>query len=243
MCRFFPPNANPGLRHVPACPGAVCCGKLVLPVKQMTDAVSKWGKPWASLSPKSEQSFIFRGMFGVCRSKKNLKSSRYRCRVASPRARSLVNRRKRNSRHWWGVINSCLSLCARRFQLRFFYYFIFFYSFIFTHEYLHNGKLFFGAALFVANLFRSRAASLPALYVIATVCTCPWDRTGCLWCWDVRRQTASMSHPEAHTQILWAAAFPFPNITALSWDHTTFCFMPFCSRFVLFSFISNLFYN
>lgn len=54
-----------------------------------------------------------------------------------------------------------------------FYYFIFFYSFIFTHEYLHNGKLFFGAALFVANLFRSRAASLPALYVIATVCTCP----------------------------------------------------------------------
>lgn len=37
--------------------------------------------------------------------------------------------------------------------------------------------------------------------------------------------TASMSHPEAHTQILWAAAFPFPTITALSWEHySLFCF-------------------
>lgn len=46
--------------------------------------------------------------------------------------------------------------------------------------------------------------------------------------------TASMSHPEAHTQILWAAAFPFPNITALSWEH---CFLFFC---VCFFFSFNL---
>lgn len=39
--------------------------------------------------------------------------------------------------------------------------------------------------------------------------------------------TASMSHPEAHTQILWAAAFPFPNITVLSWEHCFSVFLRF----------------
>lgn len=66
-CVFF--NANPGLRHVPACPDTVFSGKVVLPVKQMTDAeVSR--ETSASLSPKSEQSLILQVMFRVYRLKK-----------------------------------------------------------------------------------------------------------------------------------------------------------------------------
>lgn len=118
---FF--HANPGLRHVPACPDTVCCGKVVLPVKQMTDAQVSM-ETWASLSPKSEQSLIFHVTFRVSRFKK-LKI----VEVSQSRRRSLSFEQKQAERSTLIRCNHALPVLTAR-------------SGSFTHQCLHNGKCF-----------------------------------------------------------------------------------------------------
>lgn len=56
-----------------------------------------------------------------------------------------------------------------------------------TNDCLHNGNSYRSPLVFASNRLYSHVV-LFLLYVIATVHSCPWEQTSCLWCGDLCRQ-------------------------------------------------------